>query len=164
MPLEPTPHLSLSASSSFSKCRCSFWPGGAVMAHTQYMLPDWLPAVLGERTRPMVALCTVPPQGAAGQSRAGKGQKGAQPPPPPPHPPQQGTHSAATQRLESHSSASLSGLHSTSSAKHPYYFCFGVSPFAYAICMPTPEQMGSGLLQWGRDALMQVSMWGPCSS
>ena len=84
MPLEPTPHLSLSASSSFSKCRCSFWPGGAVMAHTQYMLPDWLPAVLGERTRPMVALCTVPPQGAAGQSRAGKGQKGAQPPPPPP--------------------------------------------------------------------------------
>lgn len=27
-----------------------------------------------------------------------------------------------------------------------------------------PEQMGSGLLQWGRDALMQVNMRGPCSS
>lgn len=37
------PHLSFSVSSSFSKCRCSFCPGGAPIAHTQYMLPDWFP-------------------------------------------------------------------------------------------------------------------------
>lgn len=39
----PEPHLSFSVSRSFSKCRCSFWPGGAPIAHTQYMLLDWFP-------------------------------------------------------------------------------------------------------------------------
>lgn len=39
----PEPYLSFSVSRSFSKWRCSFWPGGAPIAHTQYMLLDWFP-------------------------------------------------------------------------------------------------------------------------
>lgn len=37
-------------------------------------------------------------------------------------------------------------------------------PYPWGWDVQVPEQMGSGLLQCGRDALMQVSMRGPCSS
>jgi len=39
----PQPYLSFSVSRSFSKCRWSFWPGGAPMAQMQNMLLDWFP-------------------------------------------------------------------------------------------------------------------------
>ena len=57
-------YLSLSCSASLSKCRCSFWPSGASIVHTQNWLPLAFAEWLGDRTRPMVALCTAPPQGA----------------------------------------------------------------------------------------------------
>lgn len=60
-------YLSFSCSDSLSKCRCSFWPSGASIVHTQNWLPLAFPEWLGERTRPMVALCTAPPHGAGGR-------------------------------------------------------------------------------------------------
>lgn len=60
-------YLSFSCSDSLSKCRCSFWPSGASIVHTQNWPPLVFPGWLGERTRPMVALCTAPPQGAGGR-------------------------------------------------------------------------------------------------